>query len=95
MSEISCGKVSADERDEIRRLFQRKNALVELFGSLGRLDDTVSTKLYEKIVADMGVTSSEFHAWWERKAREHAWQFANGGNWRIDFDTCEVFLVVK
>lgn len=95
MSEISCGKVTMEERDEIKKLFQRKNALMELFGSLARLEDEQLAKLYERVVADMAKTASEFQRWWERKAQEHDWQAANGASWRIDFDTCEVFLVQK
>lgn len=95
MSEVSCGKVTVEERDEIRSLFQRKNALTELFGSLAKLEEGVAAKLYEKLVVDMGRTATEFHAWWERKSQQYAWQSAEGANWRIDFDTCEVFLVLK
>lgn len=93
MTEISCGKVTPKERDEIKNLFQRRLALTELFGSLTKLDGSASEKLYEKIVIDLGKTSSDFHNWWEKKAKQYEWKSINGGNWRIDFDTCEVFLV--
>ena len=95
MSEVNCGKVTTEERDEIRGLFQRKNALTELFGSLTKLDETAATKLYERLVVDMGKTTAEFHAWWERKSQQYEWQVIEGANWRIDFDTCEVFLVLR
>lgn len=95
MSDISCGKVTTEERDEIKKLFQRKNALMELFVGLAKLEDAALTRLYEKVVVDMGKTAADFHDWWNRKAKEHTWAAAEGASWRIDFDTCEVFLVLK
>jgi CXXX repeat modification system protein len=95
MSDISCGKVTIEERDEIKKLFQRKTALAELFAPLAKLEDAALDRLYEKVIIDIGKTSTEFHNWWEQKAKQYAWDSIDGGNWRIDFDTCEVFLVQK
>jgi CXXX repeat modification system protein len=95
MTEINCGKVTVEERDEIRKLFQRKNALTELFGSFSKLDDITIDKLYNRLIEDMGKTTTDFHNWWDQKAKQYSWQFAEGATWRIDFDTCEVFLTRK
>jgi len=91
--ETSCGLVTADERDEIRRLFQRKIALGELFQAISKMEPQVMDRLYEKVLLDLGETASKFHSWWDTKARQYKWKTIEGANWRIDFDTCEVFLV--
>lgn len=93
MTETSCGKVSAEERDEIKRLFQRKLALTELFQALAKMEPQQIEALYEKALQDMGETTQQFQGWWDATARKHGWKAVNGANWRIDFDTCEVFLV--
>jgi CXXX repeat modification system protein len=93
MADVSCGKVSEVERDEIKLIFRRKLALAEMFLALGKADDTAFDKLYERALADMGETAERFHNWWRTTATRHGWQGAEGASWRIDFDSCEVFLV--
>lgn len=85
------GKVTKAERDEIKALYERKNALIELFQTIKTLNQE-DDLLYEKIVVDMGKTTSRFNAWWENTSKKHAWQNLSGHNWEIDFSTCEVFL---
>ena len=89
----SCGKVSEEDRDEIKRLFQRKSALSELFLVLTKADGAKLIDMYDKILADMGEATFQFHSWWEKMAKRYKWEAVEGANWRIDFDTCEVFLV--
>ena len=91
--ETSCGKISDKDRDEIKQLFQRKLALGELFQSLTKMETSKSSALYEKIVMDMGETAFSFSRWWEQTARRYKWPSNPTGNWRLDFDSCEVFLV--
>ena len=43
--ENKCGKVEANERDEIKELYFRKNALKELFLTLPKLENVYSDKL--------------------------------------------------
>jgi CXXX repeat modification system protein len=88
------GRVTAEERDEIRDLFLRKSALTELFLSLSKLDaaSLQSSPLYDKIIRDMGDVTVKFQSWWENKAKQYGWEGRTGGNWNIDFDTCEIFL---
>jgi len=90
----SVGSVSPEERDEIRLLFERRNGLAELARSLAGMgaEELDGSPLYERVVADMGKTATEFQQWWLRKADEHHWERREGGHWTIDFDTCEVFL---
>jgi CXXX repeat modification system protein len=40
----------------------------------------------------MGSVSLEFQAWWDKMAKNYNWPIEAGKKWRIDFDTCEVFL---
>ena len=89
------GRVTPDERDEIRELFLRKSALTELFLSLSKLDaaSLAASPLYDKIIHDMGDVTVRFQTWWENKAKQYGWEGRSGGNWNIDFETCEIYLV--
>lgn len=83
------GKVLPEERDEIYILFTRKNGLNELAQIL-----TIENKeLYEKLVKDLGKTSTKFQDWWNHMADKYQWKSAEGYSWEINFDTCEIFLV--
>lgn len=89
------GKVSPKERDEIRALFERRNGLIELVQSLstdgsGMLDNTA---FYEKVVADLGRTTTRAQQWWNAKARAYHWPGRRGWQWTIDFDTCDIHLM--
>jgi CXXX repeat modification system protein len=85
----SVGKVSEEERDEIKTLFERKNGLNELFKTI--TED--NSYLYERLVMDMGRTSSQFQKWWDEKSVKYHWENVKGFHWEIDFNTCEIFLV--
>lgn len=82
------GKVTAEERDAIQTLFERRNGLVELAKIVDN-DDA----LYERLVADMGATGTRFQRWWDDMAAKYRWESAENGNWEIDFNTCEIYLV--
>lgn len=82
------GHVSAEERDEIRRLFERRNGLNEL----AKIVTADNAELYEKLVTDMGKTQSLFQSWWDRMSEQYHWEGTERGHWEINFDTCEVFL---
>lgn len=83
------GQVTSDERDEIRHLFERKNGLEELV----KVITVDRTDLYEKLVSDMGVTTTAFQQWWDDMAQKYHWEGSTDGHWEIDFDTCEIYLV--
>jgi CXXX repeat modification system protein len=51
--------------------------------------------LYDKLVKDLGETSTKFQNWWDRMADKYQWESVEGGNWEINFDTCEIFLVTE
>ena len=82
------GQVTPEERDEIKQLFERRNGLNEL----AKILTADNTELYEKLVHDLGETGSKFQSWWDRMEIKYQWESNDGGNWGINFDTCEIFL---
>ncbi len=82
------GCVSLEERDEIKSLFERKNGLIDLSKSL----NDNSMHLYDKIVSDIGLVSTQFNDWWTEKSNKYNWENILGYQWEINFRTCEVFL---
>lgn len=51
------GQVTVEEKNEIQKLFERRNGLNELATILTAENEA----LYEKLVNDMGETSAKFH----------------------------------
>ena len=84
------GKVTPEERNEIQTLFERRNGLNELANIL-KIDNE---ELYEKLVKDLGDTGIKFQNWWDRMAEKYPWESAENSSWEINFDTCEIYLVV-
>lgn len=84
------GQVTVEEKNEIQTLFERRNGLNEL----AKIVTADNTELYEKLVKDMGETSSKFQSWWNTTAQKYQWESAENGNWEINFETCEIYLVV-
>ncbi len=82
------GSVTVEEKDEIKTLFERRNGLNEL----AKILTAENTELYEKLVKDMGNTGAKFQNWWNRMSTKYQWESTEGGNWEIDFDTCEIYL---
>lgn len=82
------GKVSLEEKEEILSLFERRNGLTEL----SKIVTADNVDLYEKLVKDLGETSRKFQDWWNRMGNKYQWESVEGGNWEIDFDTCEIYL---
>ncbi len=87
----NVGQVSPEERDEIQALFERKNGLSEL----AKIISADNEALYEKLIKDMGETQTKFQKWWDDKAQAYGWESHKKGNWEINFQTCEIFLVVN
>ena len=83
------GQVTPEERIEIQMLFERRNGLNELVKIL----TADNAELYEKLVKDLGETGTRFQKWWDDMAAKYQWESAEGGNWEINFDTCEIYLV--
>lgn len=83
------GQVTIEERNEIQQLFERRNGLNEL----AKILTAENHELYEKLVKDMGETGTKFQSWWDHMGEKYQWESIEGGNWEINFDTCEIYLV--
>lgn len=83
------GQVTPEERNEIQMLFERRNGLNEL----AKILTVDNNELYEKLVKDMGETGTKFQSWWDRMSQKYKWESVQNGNWEINFETCEIFLV--
>ena len=82
------GNVTEEEKNEIQALFERRNGLTEL-AQIVKEDDS----LYERLVTDMGQTASKFQNWWDAMAKKYNWESTPDGNWEIDFNTNEIYLI--
>ena len=91
MTKKLVGQVTVEEKNEIQQLFERRNGLNELAMILTADNEA----LYEKLVKDMGETGTKFQSWWDRMGQKYQWESVADGNWEINFDTCEIYLVTK
>ena len=89
MNKKIVGQVTHEECSEIQTLFERRNGLNEL----AKILTADNAELYEKLVKDLGETGIKFQDWWNRMAEKYQWESAEDGNWEINFDTCEIYLV--
>jgi len=85
---ILVGQVTPEERNEIQTLFERRNGLNEL----AKILSSDNVELYEKLVKDMGETSTKYQGWWDRMSKKYNWESRDNGNWEINFDSCEIYL---
>ena len=83
------GQVTPEERNEIQMLFERRNGLNEL----AKILTSENVELYEKLVKDIGETSTKFQNWWDRMAEKYQWEGTEKGNWEIDFESCDIYLI--
>lgn len=83
------GKVTEEEKKEIQTLFERRNGLNEL----AKILTADNELLYEKLVKDIGETSLKFQSWWDRMDKQYNWERVDNGNWEIDFESCDIYLV--
>lgn len=83
------GYVTLEERDEIQALFERRNGLNEL----AKILTAENTELYERLIKDMGETSTKFQNWWNQMGEKYQWESADNGNWEIDFNDCKIYLI--
>ncbi len=90
MNKKLVGQVTPEEKNEILTLFERRNGLNEL----AKILTADNVELYEKLVKDLGETETKFQNWWNCMADKYQWESAEKGNWEINFDTCEIFLVI-
>lgn len=85
---VKVGQVTPEERDAIQMLFERKNGLNEL----AKILTPENESLYQRLVLDMGETSTKFQQWWDSMATKYNWKSSDNGHWEINFETCEIYL---
>jgi len=85
------GQVTQEECNEIKALFERRNGLNEL----AKILTADNVELYEKLVKDVGETAVKFQNWWDRMSEKYQWKSSENGNWEIDFETLEIYLVTE
>jgi len=85
------GKVTPEECSEIQALFERKNGLAEL----AKIVNADNAELYEKLVKDMGATSTKFQQWWDEKGQHYGWEKNDKGHWEINFQSGEISLIIN
>lgn len=83
------GQVTTEEKNQIQQLFERRNGLNEL----AKILTPENEALYEKLVKDLGETSTKFQQWWDSMSAKYQWESVPNGNWEINFDTNEIILV--
>ena len=86
------GTVTLEERDSIRALYERRNALMELSKVLPDLEKKEANFLYERIVNDLGQVTAKYHEWWTKMSLKYGWKNANGKQWEIEFESCKIFI---
>lgn len=91
MTKKLVGHVTEEEKNVIQNLFERKNGLNEL----AKIVSADNAELYERLVKDLGETSTKFQHWWDSMAAKYQWEATEDGSWEIDFQTNEIFLVTK
>ena len=89
MTKKVVGQVTEEEKNEIQALFERRNGLNEL----AKILTSDNAELYERLVKDMGETGVRFQQWWNTTSQKYNWEMTENGNWEINFETCEIFLV--
>ncbi len=90
MTKKVVGQVTADEKNEIQALFERRNGLNEL----AKIVTVDNIELYEKLVKDLGETGMKFQNWWNKMSEKYKWESCENGSWEINFETCEIYLVI-
>ena len=43
----------------------------------------------------MGDTGVQFQNLWDRMGEKYQWEGIDGGNWEIEYKTCNIFLVTE
>lgn len=84
------GSVTSAESNEIRQLFERSNGLREL----AKILTPDNNELYERLVKDIGGSSTAMQQWWDSMSKKYGWEGHPDGSWEIDFSDGSIYLVV-
>lgn len=79
------GKVNDIEKNEIKVLFEKKNALECLI----KVIDSNNEELYNRIITDYTKVFNDFQKWWIKMNEKYNWE---GDNWQIDFETNDILM---
>lgn len=91
MNKKVVGQVTEDEKNEIQTLFERRNGLNEL----AKILTPDNADLYERLVKDLGETTTKFQKWWDDMSTKYQWESIENGNWEINFQTNKIYLAMK
>ncbi len=91
MNKKTVGHVTEEEKNEIQTLFERRNGLNEL----AKILSPDNVELYERLVKDLGETTTKFQQWWDNMSTKYQWEGTENGNWEINFQTNEILLSTK
>jgi CXXX repeat modification system protein len=83
------GSVTEQEKNQIQIIFERRNGLNEL----AKILTPDNEELYNRLVKDLGETTHKFQDWWNKMAAKYQWESVDGGNWEINFETGDIYLV--
>ena len=86
---VRVGKVTVEERDEIRNIYEKINALRNLQLIVEE------ENLYKKVEKDLQNVEKEFDEWWGEKAKKYQWKSKDDASWIIDFSSNDIFLTTK
>jgi len=86
---VRVGKVTVEERDEIRNIYEKINALRNLQLIVEE------ENLYKKVEKDLQNVEKEFDEWWGEKARKYQWKSKDDASWIIDFSSNDIFITTK
>jgi len=86
---VRVGKVTVEERDEIRNIYEKINALRNLQLIVEE------ENLYKKVEKYLQNVEKEFDEWWGEKARKYQWKSKDDASWIIDFSSNDIFLTTK
>lgn len=84
MTNKIISKVTSSERDELKRLIERKNGIIELL----KIDNIEKEEVYERIIEDLSHINSEIDNWWIKMSKQYQWETHENGQWEINFDEC-------
>jgi CXXX repeat modification system protein len=87
------GQVNEQEKEEIRVLHTRRNGLIELSKIIEV--NNGNRPQYERLLRDIVEAGICFQQWWDDMETKYQWENHPGGNWEIDFQTNDVYLVVE
>lgn len=91
MNKKVVGQVTEEEKAQIQTLFERRNGLNEL----AKILSPDNAELYERLVKDLGETTTKFQQWWDTMSTKYQWEGTENGNWEINFQTNEILLSTK